>query len=190
MIVTKILFLLCIISRNYFSLIKRTNFIKLVNCDLVDPIWIRKWLLFTYMLYKSKPNYFLVTKGKWIFYNRSIHIYFNKKIIILCIQYLTVFFHKNYKHSKIAYEILFQKKFRVTEVIPGDMGRKLNVFKLLAPVQQKMLAQCLTNQCDFSYYHPAILRFCLILIFKFAFYHYTYFIWTIIFANFIVLLMK
>lgn len=40
-IVTKILFLLCIISRNYFSLIKRANFIKLVNCDLVDPIWIR-----------------------------------------------------------------------------------------------------------------------------------------------------
>lgn len=162
----------------------------MVNCDLVDPIWIRKWLLFTYMLYKSKPNYFLVTKEKWIFYNRSIHIYFNKKTIILCIQYLTVFFHKNYKHGKIAYEILFQKKFRVTKVNPGDMGSKLNVFKLLASVQEKMLAQCLTNQCNFLYYHPVIFRFCLILIFKFALYHCTYFIWTIMFVKFIVLLMK
>lgn len=40
MIVSKILFLLCIISGNYFSLSKRANFIKLVNWDLVDPIWI------------------------------------------------------------------------------------------------------------------------------------------------------
>lgn len=33
--VSKLLFLLCIISRNYISLRKGANFIKLVNCNIV-----------------------------------------------------------------------------------------------------------------------------------------------------------